>query len=45
MSVKDHVEEIKKAFLAQYNHFIEEKKKNTKLKTLIRQKIFNTNSL
>jgi hypothetical protein len=42
MSVKDHVEEIKKAFLAQYNHFIEEKKKNTKLKT--RQKIFNTNS-
>jgi hypothetical protein len=26
MSVKDHVEEIKKAFLAQYNHFIEEKK-------------------
>jgi soluble cytochrome b562 len=28
MSVKDHVE-IKKAFLAQYNHFIEEKKKNT----------------
>jgi hypothetical protein len=44
MSVKDHVEEIKKAFLAQYNHFIEEKKKNTKLKTLIRQKIFNTNS-
>jgi hypothetical protein len=45
MSVKDHVEEIKKAFLAQYNHFIEEKKKNTKLKTLIRQKIFNTNSI
>jgi hypothetical protein len=44
MSVKDHVE-IKKAFLAQYNHFIEEKKKNTKLKTLIRQKIFNTNSI
>jgi hypothetical protein len=44
MSVKDHVEEIKKAFLAQYNHFIEEKK-NTKLKTLIRQKIFNTNSI
>jgi hypothetical protein len=27
MSVKDHVEEIKKAFLAQYNHFIEEKKR------------------
>ncbi|WP_074722881.1 DUF349 domain-containing protein [Flavobacterium frigoris] len=26
MSVKDHVEEIKKAFLTQYNHFIEEKK-------------------
>jgi hypothetical protein len=26
MSVKGHVEEIKKAFLAQYNHFIEEKK-------------------
>ncbi|MEZ7504012.1 DUF349 domain-containing protein [Flavobacterium sp. Arc2] len=26
MSVKDHVEEIKKAFLAKYNHFIEEKK-------------------
>ncbi|NGY38311.1 DUF349 domain-containing protein [Flavobacterium sp. XN-5] len=26
MSVKEHVEEIKKAFLAKYNHFIEEKK-------------------
>jgi hypothetical protein len=26
MSVKDHVEEIRKAFLAQYNHFIDEKK-------------------
>lgn len=26
MSVKDHVEEIKKAFLAKYHHFIEEKK-------------------
>jgi hypothetical protein len=26
MSVKDHVEEIKKAFLAKYSHFIEEKK-------------------
>lgn len=26
MSVKDHVEEIKKAFLAKYNHLIEEKK-------------------
>lgn len=26
MSVKDHIEEIKKAFLAKYNHFIEEKK-------------------
>ncbi|WGK93925.1 MULTISPECIES: DUF349 domain-containing protein [Flavobacterium] len=25
-SIKDHVEEIKKAFLAKYNHFIEEKK-------------------
>jgi hypothetical protein len=44
MSVKDHVEEIKKAFLAQYNHFIEEKRR-IKLKTLIRQKIFNTNSI
>ncbi|MFQ3174935.1 MAG: hypothetical protein ACI8W0_002063, partial [Flavobacterium sp.] len=26
MSIKEHVEEIKKAFLAKYNHFIEEKK-------------------
>lgn len=26
MSVKDHVEEIKKAFLAKYNHLLEEKK-------------------
>jgi hypothetical protein len=26
MSVKEHVEEIKKAFLAKYNHFLEEKK-------------------
>ncbi|WP_413997745.1 DUF349 domain-containing protein [Flavobacterium sp. W1B] len=26
MSIKDHIEEIKKAFLAKYNHFIEEKK-------------------
>ena len=26
MSIKDHVEEIKKAFLAKYNHLIEEKK-------------------
>mgnify|MGYP006381571031 CR=1 FL=1 len=26
MSVKDHVEEIKTAFLSKYNHFIEEKK-------------------
>ena len=26
MSVKDHVEEIKKAFLAKFNHFIEEKR-------------------
>lgn len=26
MSVKDHVEEIKKSFLAKYNHLIEEKK-------------------
>ncbi|MFY7742552.1 MAG: DUF349 domain-containing protein [Flavobacterium sp.] len=26
MSVKDHVEEIKKEFLAKYNHFIDEKK-------------------
>lgn len=26
MSVKEHVDEIKKAFLAKYNHFIEEKK-------------------
>ncbi|UFH34168.1 DUF349 domain-containing protein [Flavobacterium acetivorans] len=26
MSVKDHIEELKKAFLAKYNHFIEEKK-------------------
>ncbi|KDN54619.1 DUF349 domain-containing protein [Flavobacterium seoulense] len=26
MSIKDHVEEIKKAFLSKYNHFIEEKK-------------------
>ncbi|KUJ59589.1 chromosome segregation protein [Flavobacteriaceae bacterium CRH] len=26
MSVKDHIEEIKKAFLLQYNHLIEEKK-------------------
>ena len=26
MAVKDHVEEIKKAFLAKYHHFIEEKK-------------------
>ncbi|HJS01381.1 MAG TPA: DUF349 domain-containing protein [Flavobacterium sp.] len=26
MSIRDHVEEIKKAFLAKYNHFIEEKK-------------------
>jgi hypothetical protein len=26
MSIKDHVEEIKKSFLAKYNHFIEEKK-------------------
>jgi hypothetical protein len=26
MSVKEHVEEIKKAFLAKYSHFIEEKK-------------------
>ncbi len=26
MAVKDHVEEIKKSFLAKYNHFIDEKK-------------------
>ncbi|WPR70916.1 DUF349 domain-containing protein [Flavobacterium sp. NG2] len=26
MSIKDHIDEIKKAFLAKYNHFIEEKK-------------------
>ncbi|WP_026706557.1 DUF349 domain-containing protein [Flavobacterium soli] len=26
MSVKDHIEEIKKEFLSKYNHFIEEKK-------------------
>ncbi|MFA9191053.1 DUF349 domain-containing protein [Flavobacterium sp. FZUC8N2.13] len=26
MSIRDHVEEIKKAFLSKYNHFIEEKK-------------------
>ena len=26
MSVKDHVDEIKKSFLAKYNDFIEEKK-------------------
>jgi hypothetical protein len=26
LSIKDHVEEIKKAFLAKFNHFIEEKK-------------------
>jgi hypothetical protein len=26
MSVKDHVEELKKAFLSEYHHFIEEKK-------------------
>jgi len=26
LSFKDHIEEIKKAFLAKYNHFIEEKK-------------------
>ena len=26
MSVRDHVEEIKKAFLSKYNHFIEEKR-------------------
>jgi hypothetical protein len=26
MSIKEHVEEIKKAFLAKFNHFIEEKK-------------------
>lgn len=26
MSVKDHIEEIKKSFLLQFNHFIEEKK-------------------
>ncbi|KIA85619.1 DUF349 domain-containing protein [Flavobacterium sp. AED] len=26
MSVKDHIEEIKKAFLAKYNHLLEEKK-------------------
>ena len=26
MSVKDHIEEIKKSFLLQYNHLIEEKK-------------------
>src|SRR5690606_23507988 len=26
MSVKDHVEEIKKEFYSKYNHFIEEKK-------------------
>jgi hypothetical protein len=27
MSIKEHVEEIKKAFLAKFNHFIEEKKR------------------
>jgi hypothetical protein len=32
-----------KAFLAQYNHFIEEKKEEYQ-ENLIRQKIFNTNS-
>ena len=26
MSIRDHIEEIKKAFLSKYNHFIEEKK-------------------
>ena len=26
MSIKEHIDEIKKAFLAKYNHFIEEKK-------------------
>jgi hypothetical protein len=27
MSIKEHVEEIKKAFLAKFNHFIEEKRR------------------
>jgi Domain of Unknown Function (DUF349) len=31
MSVKDHIEEIKKAFLAKYNHLIEEKKEEYNL--------------
>lgn len=41
MSVKEHVDEIKKSFLAKYNHFIEEKKKSFKQKILIVPKIFN----
>jgi hypothetical protein len=36
---KEHVEEI--AFLAKYNHFIEEKKKNSPLKIQTQRKIFN----
>lgn len=41
MSVKDHIEEIKKSFLLQYNHLIEEKKKNLMLQKKIQTKSLN----
>ncbi len=42
MSIKDHVEEIKKSFLAKYYHLLEEKKRNFLPKTQIPLKNFNT---
>jgi hypothetical protein len=39
MSIKEHVEEIKKAFLAKFNHFIEEKEKNSPLKIQTQRRI------
>lgn len=41
MSVKDHVEEIKKAFLAKYYHLLDEKKKNSSPKIKTRTKNSN----
>lgn len=44
-SIKEHVEEIKKAFLAKYNHLIEEKKKSLSLKIKTQMKNFSTTFL
>ncbi|TRX41392.1 DUF349 domain-containing protein [Flavobacterium restrictum] len=44
MSVKEHVEEIKKAFLAKYNHLIEEKKEEFNAENTDPNETFQYNS-